>query len=159
MEILIQSPDFIIFQWQPSVQLPITVIICQLSWLVVSSQPLNSYSNSTLHLIFKLKNQSSIDSPSPETITTMLHAFIYKYIYTRIIKEVSRLFFVWALLLIVYSWKFSPFQSNFNRLQCTCSVPTTSGRPHGSLHVWACQWPSSQPLSSPQLSHNHSLWA
>ena len=25
--------------------------------------------------------------------------------------------------------------------------------------VWACQWPSSQPLSSPQLSHNDSLWA
>ena len=23
----------------------------------------------------------------------------------------------------------------------------------------ACQWPSSQPLSSPQLSHNDSLWA
>ena len=30
---------------------------------------------------------------------------------------------------------------------------------HGSPHVWACQWPSSQPLSSPQLSHNDSLWA
>ena len=25
--------------------------------------------------------------------------------------------------------------------------------------VWICQWPSSQPLSSPQLSHNDSLWA
>ena len=25
--------------------------------------------------------------------------------------------------------------------------------------MWACQWPSSQPLSSPQLSHNDSLWA
>ena len=24
--------------------------------------------------------------------------------------------------------------------------------------VWACQWPSSQPLSSPQFSHNNSLW-
>ena len=25
--------------------------------------------------------------------------------------------------------------------------------------MWACQWSSSQPLSSPQLSHNDSLWA
>ena len=25
--------------------------------------------------------------------------------------------------------------------------------------MWACQWPSSQPLSSSQLSHNDSLWA
>ena len=35
----------------------------------------------------------------------------------------------------------------------------TSWRPYGSPLVWACQWPSSQPLSSPQLSHNDSLWA
>ena len=34
-----------------------------------------------------------------------------------------------------------------------------SGRPHGSPLVWACQWHSSQPFSSPQLSHNDSLWA
>ena len=40
-----------------------------------------------------------------------------------------------------------------------CTVPTTSRRPDGSPLVWACQWPSSQPLSSPQLSHNDSLWA
>ena len=32
-------------------------------------------------------------------------------------------------------------------------------KPHGSPLVWACQWPSLQPLSSPQLSHNDSLWA
>ena len=30
---------------------------------------------------------------------------------------------------------------------------------HRSPLVWACQWPSSQPLSSPQLSHNDSVWA
>ena len=54
----------------------------------------------------------------------------------------------------------SPLQSNLLRLQCTCyTVQTTSGRPHGSPLVWACQWPLSQPLSSPQLSHNDSLWA
>ena len=69
-------------------------------------------------------------------------------------------FFVWALLLIVHTWNSSPLPSNLLRLQYTCgTVPTSSGRPHGSPFVWACQWPSSQPLSSPQLSHNDSLWA
>ena len=69
-------------------------------------------------------------------------------------------FFVWALLLIVHTWNSCPLRSNLLQLQCTCcTVPTTSGRPHRSPLVWACQWPSSQPLSSPQLSHNDSLWA
>ena len=69
-------------------------------------------------------------------------------------------FFVWALLLIVHTWNYSPLWSNLLRLQCTCCIDqTTSGRPNGSLLVWACQWPSSQPLSSPQLSHNDNLWA
>ena len=67
-------------------------------------------------------------------------------------------FFVWALLLIVHTWNASPRQSNLLRLQCTCTVPTTSGRPQGSPLVWACQCPSPQHLSSPQLSHNDSLW-
>ena len=67
--------------------------------------------------------------------------------------------FVWTLLLIVNTWNSSPLRSNLLRLQCTCStVPTTSGRLHGSPLVWACQWSSSQPLSS-QLSHNDSSWA
>ena len=69
-------------------------------------------------------------------------------------------FFVWALLLIVHTWNSSPLPSNLLRLQCTCcTVPTTSTRTHGSPLVWACQWPSSQPLSSPQLSHKDNLWA
>ena len=69
-------------------------------------------------------------------------------------------FFVWALSLIVHTWNFSPLQSNLLWLQYTCcTVPTTSGSPHGSPLVWACQWPSSQPLLSLQLSHNDSLWA
>ena len=69
-------------------------------------------------------------------------------------------FFVWALLLIVHTWNSSPLRSNLLRLQCTCcTVPTTSRKPHGSHLVWACQQPSSQPLSSPQLSYNDSLWA
>ena len=69
-------------------------------------------------------------------------------------------FFVWALLLIVHTWNSSPLWTNLLRLQCTCcTVPTTSGRPHGSPLVWARQWPSSQPLSFPQLSHNDSIWA
>ena len=54
----------------------------------------------------------------------------------------------------------SPLRSNLLWQQCTCcSVLTTSRRPHGSPLVWACQWPLSQPLSSPQFSHNDSLWA
>ena len=51
-------------------------------------------------------------------------------------------YFVLALLLIVHTWNSSPLQSNLLRLLCTCcTVPTTSGRPHGSPLVWACQWP------------------
>ena len=69
-------------------------------------------------------------------------------------------FFVWALLLIVHTWNSSSLRSNLLRLQCnSCTVPTTSGKPHGSPFMLACQWPLSQPLSSPQLSHNDSLWA
>ena len=69
-------------------------------------------------------------------------------------------FFVCALLLRVHTRNSSPLRSNLLRLQCTCcTVPTTSGRPHGSPLVWVCQWPLSQPLSSPQLSHNNSPWA
>ena len=65
-----------------------------------------------------------------------------------------------VILLIVHTWNSIPLRSNLLRLQCTCStVPTTSARPHGSPLLWACQWPSSQSLSSPQLSHNESLWA
>ena len=68
-------------------------------------------------------------------------------------------FFVWALILIVHTWNSSPLRSTLIWLQCTCcAVPTTSGRSHGNPLVWACQWPSSQPLSS-RLSYNDSLWA
>ena len=69
-------------------------------------------------------------------------------------------FFVWALLLIVHTWNSCPLRSNLHQLQCTsCIVPTTSGRPHRNPLVWACQWPSSQSILSPHLSHNDSLWA
>ena len=62
--------------------------------------------------------------------------------------------------MIVHTWNSSPLRSNVFRLKCTCcTVLTTSERPHGSPLVWVCQWPSSQPLSSPQLSHNDSFWA
>ena len=68
-------------------------------------------------------------------------------------------FFVWALLLIVHIWNSRPIRSNLLQLQCTCcTVPIISARPYRSFLVWACQWPSSQPLSSAQLSHNDSLW-
>ena len=60
----------------------------------------------------------------------------------------------------MHTWNSSPLRTNVLRLQCTCcTVPTTSERPHGSTLVWVCHWPSSQHLSSPQLSHNDSLWA
>ena len=69
-------------------------------------------------------------------------------------------FFVWALLMILYARNLVPFRSNLLRLQSTCrTIPTTSGRPHGSPLAWVCQWHSSQPLSSHLLSHNDSLWA
>ena len=69
-------------------------------------------------------------------------------------------FLVWALLLIVHTWNSSPFRIILLRQQCACcTVPTTSERTHGSPLAWACQWPSSEPLSSPQLSHKDSLWA
>ena len=62
--------------------------------------------------------------------------------------------------MIVSTWNSNPLRDNLLRLQSTCcAVPTTSGRPHGSPLVWAYQCSSSQPLSSPQLSHNDSLWA
>ena len=58
-----------------------------------------------------------------------------------------------------HTWNSCPLRSNLLRLQCTCcTVPTTSGRPHGGPLMWARQWPSSQPLSSSQLLHNDSLW-
>ena len=65
-------------------------------------------------------------------------------------------FFVWALLLIVHTWNYSPIRSNLLRPQCTCcTVPTTSGRPHGSPLVWAStdgisSWsPLKLPYSNP----------
>ena len=55
--------------------------------------------------------------------------------------------------------KVVPFKVISSQLQCTCTIPTTSGMSHGSALLWAYQWSSSQPLSSPQLSHNDNLWA
>ena len=107
----------------------------------------------------------------PTHINTHMHTYIYNYNYDQLriihiykhtyeVHTISfQTFFVWALLLIVHTWNSSPLRSNLLRLQSTCcTVPTTSAKPHGSPLVWACQWPSSQPLSSPQLSHNDSLW-
>ena len=93
-----------------------------------------------------------------------IYIYIYIYIYIWYIyvghKISFQTFFVWALLLILHTWNSSPLRSNDLRLQFTCcTVPKTSGRSHGSPIVWPCQWPSSQPLSSVQLSHNESLWA
>ena len=90
-----------------------------------------------------------------------IHTSIYIYICIYEAHRISfQTFFVWALLLIVHTWNSSPLRSNLLRLQCTCfTVPTTYGRPIEVLLCRACQWPSSRPLSSPQLFHNNSLWA
>ena len=77
----------------------------------------------------------------------------------RILTSHFQIFVVFALLLIVHTWNTSPLKSNPLRLQCTCTVPKTSGKPRGCPLVWVCQWPLSQPLLSPQLSHNDSFWA
>ena len=90
------------------------------------------------------------------------HPFRHINLHTQIRGSLNKFpdFFVWALLFIVHTWNWSPLPSNLLRLQWTCcTLPTTSGRPHGSPLMWTCQWPSSQPLSSPQLNHNDSLWA
>ena len=83
-----------------------------------------------------------------------IHTYMLIYIYIYIHD-----FFVWALLLKIHTLNCSLLRSNLLRLQCTCfTVQTTSGKPHASLLVWACQSPSSQPLSSPQLSYNDNPW-
>ena len=49
-------------------------------------------------------------------------------------------FFGWGLLLKAHTLNSSALRSNLLRLQCTCStVPTTSGTPHGSPLMLACQ--------------------
>ena len=69
-------------------------------------------------------------------------------------------FFVWALLLIVYTWNSSPIRSNL--------LLAAMHLLYRSNNFWEAPWKSSyvsvsmtssQPLSSPQLSHNDSLWA
>ena len=87
-----------------------------------------------------------------------LYIYIYIYIWGTLNKFLD--FFRMALLLIVHTWNSSSFRSNLLRLQCACcTVPTTSGRPHGRPLLWACQWPFSQPLSYRQLPHKDSFWA
>ena len=90
---------------------------------------------------------------------THTHTYIYIYIY-EVHTTSFQTFFVWALLFILHTWNSSSLQNNLLRLQSTRFIlPINSGRPHGSPLVWAYQWPLSQPLSSPQLSQNDSLWA
>ena len=48
---------------------------------------------------------------------------------------------------------------HWDRRNSMTSPVRNIARPNGSRLVWVCQWPSSQPLSSLQLSHNDSLWA
>ena len=66
-----------------------------------------------------------------QNIITAIYIYIYIYIYEEYTISFQT-FFVWALLLIVHTRNSSPLQSNLLRLKCTCTVPTDSGRPHGS---------------------------
>ena len=77
--------------------------------------------------------------------TTFFYSYIYIYIYTIFLYAYTRgaydkfsAFFRMGTLLIVHIWNSSPLQSNLLWLQCTCTVPTTSGRPRGSPLVWVC---------------------
>ena len=78
---------------------------------------------------------------------------------TRIIKYVSRLFsyghFYWQRTHKTLV-PFEVISSGWNALVRFQQLLEGS---HRSPLVWACQWLSSQPHSSPQLSHNDSIWA
>ena len=77
---------------------------------------------------------------------THTHIYIYIYIY------------IYIGTFIDSTHMKLPLRSNLLQLQCTCcNVPTIFGRPRGSPLVWACQWPSSKPLSPPQLSQRQLL--
>ena len=65
-----------------------------------------------------------------------LYFTIFKKGYIRGSLSKFPFFFVWALLLIVHTWNSSPLRTKLLRLQCTCTVPATSGRIHGSPLVW-----------------------
>ena len=123
----------------------------RLAFIILVCQPVN-----------EKKTTWKIDLVSDPACVEELDIYIYIYICIHIYIKGSLNkfsdFFVWALLFIVHTWNSSPLRSNLLQPQCTCcTVPTTSGRPHGSPLVWACQWLSSQLLSYPQLSHNDSL--
>ena len=97
------------------------------------------------HVIYTPQNNTYKNIAKLLTHPCICKRLLYIYIqeHTRSFQS----FFVWPLLLIVNTWNSSPLRINLLRLQCTCcTVPTTSGRTHGSPLVSACQWPSSQPL-------------
>ena len=74
--------------------------------------------------------------PMTETYSSLndkVYIYIYIYIYIHEVHTISfQTFVVWALLLIIHTWNSSPLRSNLLQLQCTCTISTTSGRPHWS---------------------------
>ena len=108
----------------------IYIYICTHIWIYIY---MNIYMNKHSYIYIY------IYSHEHNTHTHNIHTYIY--IYRRSLKSFQT-FFVWALLLIVHTWNSSPLRNNIPRLQCTCTLTTTSGSPHRRPLVWACQWPS-----------------
>ena len=117
--------------WQPA-NSPLessNFVVGENLYIVTHRQTVSLYHNSSGWL--DLQYALSWDR-NPGDFTSV---YIYIYIYTYIQGSINKFpdFFVWALLLIVHTWNSISLPSNLLRLQCTwCTIPTTSGRPHGS---------------------------
>ena len=102
------------------------------------------------HQLFSVYSMLKLDFFSNQLVSTNLQTIITSStilnknnLYSYEVHTISfQTFFVCALLLIVHTWNSSPLWTNLPQLQCTCcTIPTSSGRPHESPLVWACQWP------------------
>ena len=71
----------------------------------------------------------------------MPHSRVYIYIYIYIRGSLNKFsdFFRMGTFIDSIHMNSSPLRSNLLRLQCTCTVPTTSGKSHRSHLVLGCQ--------------------